>query len=97
MNYFYNTFEYIPKPGDTIDDNVVINELGEGGRSRVYKVKNMSLEVERVVKLLKKPNEIDEDRFVTEARISANLNHPNIVHCYRFGKFNDELPYIEME
>ena len=42
-------------------------------------------------------SEIDEDRFVTEARISANINHPNIIQCYRFGKYRGKVSYIEME
>ncbi len=91
------SIEYIPKIGERIDDNVIVEAIAEGGMARVYKVKNESLEVFRVIKLLKLSSEIDNDRFVTEARISANLNHPNIIQCYRFGKFKGKIPYIEME
>lgn len=88
---------HIPKPGDRIGDNTVIAALAEGGMARIYKVKNEVLEVIRVVKLLKPSPDFDSERFVTEARISANLNHPNIIQCYRFDKYEDAIPYIEME
>ena len=88
---------HIPKPGDRIGDNTVIAPIAEGGNARIYKVKNEVLEVFRVVKLLKPSSNFDNERFVTEARISANLNHPNIIQCYRFDKYEDTIPYIEME
>ena len=88
---------HIPKPGDRIGDNTVIAPIAEGGMARIYKVKNEVLEVIRVVKLLKPSPDFDSERFVTEARISANLNHPNIIQCYRFDKYEDAIPYIEME
>ncbi len=91
------SIEFIPKTGDRIDDNIIVNAIAEGGMARVYKVKNESLEVFRVIKLLKMSSDIDNERFVTEARISANLNHPNIIQCYRFSKFRDKISYIEME
>ncbi|MFC1476400.1 serine/threonine protein kinase [Fibrobacterota bacterium] len=91
----FNT--YIPRPGDRIGDNTIIAPLAEGGMARIYKVKNEALEVIRVVKLMKPVSNFDEDRFVTEARISANLNHPNIIQCYRFDKYKRVIPYIEME
>ena len=91
----FNT--YIPKQGDRIGDNTIIAPLAEGGMARIYKVKNEALEVIRVVKLMKPASNFDEDRFVTEARISANLNHPNIIQCYRFDKYKRVIPYIEME
>ncbi|MGD9202141.1 MAG: serine/threonine-protein kinase [Chitinispirillia bacterium] len=87
----------IPNPGDLIGDNRIIESIAEGGMARIYKVKNEALEVNRVIKLMKSTSDIDANRFVTEARISAKLNHPNIVQCYYFGKYNDSIPYIEME
>lgn len=89
---------YIPCINDHIGANVVVDIIAEGGMAYVFKVKNEALEVIRVVKLMKYAEDIDHDRFVVEARISANLNHPNIVQCYYFGKYaKSSLPYIEME
>lgn len=97
MGFDSTTRYFIPGPGDKIGPNVVIDQIAEGGMARIYKVKNESLEVTRVIKLMKPNSDVDADRFTTEARISANLNHPNIVHCYYFGTFQHGVPYIEME
>ncbi len=91
------SIEFIPLQGDSINGNIIVDAIAEGGMARVYKVKSESLEVFRVLKLLKLSSDIDQDRFVTEARISANLNHPNVIQCYGFGKYKDKIPYIEME
>ncbi len=94
----YSNYDFsLPLVGDRIDDNIIIELIAEGGMACVYKVKNEALEVVRVVKVMKTSSDVDADRFVTEARISANLNHPNIVQCYRFSKYKKTIPFIEME
>ncbi|MBN1981424.1 MAG: serine/threonine protein kinase [Chitinivibrionales bacterium] len=98
MLFRYPLSSGIPTVGDTIGDCTILDTIAEGGMSYIFKVRNEKLEVIRVIKLIKSVEDIDLDRFKTEARISANLNHPNIVQCYSFG--HDEhtsYPYIEME
>jgi serine/threonine protein kinase len=69
-----------------------------GGMAIVYEIWNQELEVKRAVKLLKPDHTPEgEDRFHTEMKITAKLHHPNIVEIYSVGKWNDQLPYIEME
>ncbi len=97
MNSTPSPTSFILKPGIHIGDNIIINPIAEGGMAHIYKVKNELLEVFRVIKLLKPGSDIDSERFLTEAKIHANLNHPNIVQCYNFGKYKDVIPYIEME
>jgi serine/threonine protein kinase len=65
--------------------------------ANVYKVWHEQLEVVRAIKILK-PGFDDESksRLETEAKISANLRHHNIVEIYGMGFWND-IPYIEME
>ncbi|NIQ59726.1 MAG: protein kinase, partial [Gammaproteobacteria bacterium] len=37
-------------------------------------------------------------RFLREARLSAKINHPNVVSVYRVGELDgDGLPYLIME
>jgi len=89
--------EQLLQPGDVVGHCRVIELLAAGGMANVYKVWHEQLEVIRAIKILK-PGYSDEakGRLETEAKISANLRHPNIVEIYGMGFWND-IPYIEME
>ena len=71
--------------------------LGEGGMAIVYEIWNEQLGIRRAVKLMR-PNSAVENRgrILTEARITAQLDHPNVINIYSVGEWNG-LPYIEME
>jgi serine/threonine-protein kinase len=75
----------------------MIRHLGSGGMADVYLVWHPRMEVYRAIKVIK-PGQPTQwvQRFETELRIFANLNHPNIVQCYGVGEWYT-LPYIEME
>jgi serine/threonine protein kinase len=71
--------------------------LGIGGMSNVYEIWNSHLEVKRAVKLLHPNYSLDsKQRFETEIKITAKLDHPNIVEIHAVGEWNG-LPFIEME
>ncbi|MBL9037949.1 MAG: protein kinase [Archangium sp.] len=59
--------------------------LGQGGMSRVYRVRDETLQREAALKVLR-PELITEDdaveRFIDEAKITAQLDHPNIPPVY---------------
>jgi serine/threonine-protein kinase len=75
----------------------IVRVLGSGGMADVYLIWNPRLEMYRAVKVMK-PGQSDSlvERFETEIRIFAKLDHPNIVHCYTEGNWHS-LPYLEME
>jgi serine/threonine protein kinase len=76
----------------------VLDHIASGGIATVYKVLHEELEVVRAIKMLKPGfTEETKNRFKTEAKISANLHHPNIVQTYTVDSWNDAVPYIEME
>lgn len=62
--------------------------LGQGGMSRVYKVRDEELGREVALKVLRgelaKENEVHE-LFIEEAKITAQLDHPNIPPVYAFS------------
>lgn len=62
--------------------------LGSGGMARVYRVRDEVLGREVALKVLR-PELLKEDAalasFVTEARITAQLDHPNIPAVYALG------------
>ncbi|MBN1602736.1 MAG: serine/threonine protein kinase [Chitinispirillaceae bacterium] len=84
-------------PGEKIGSGSVVELIGEGGMARVFKIWNEDLEMPRAVKIML-PSEKKEvaDRFVTEARLTARLNHPNIVLVFGVGEWNG-YHFIEME
>lgn len=88
----------MPKVGDKIGPNRVDLLVGEGGMANVYKVWHEGLEVVRAVKVLKKANHQEsKERFLTEAKILADINHPNIVEIHNIGYIDRQIPFIEME
>ncbi len=89
---------HLPRQGDKIGPNRVEQLVGEGGMATVFKVWNEGLEVVRAMKLLKRAT-IKEarERFLTEAKILADIRHPNIVEIYSIGLYEQHTPFIEME
>jgi serine/threonine protein kinase len=83
--------------GDKIGPNKIQALIGEGGSARVYKVWHEGLEVIRAVKLLKNTKKESRERFLTEAKILADINHPNIIEIHNIGFVVQQVPFIEME
>lgn len=81
----------------SLGSGVVTGILGEGGMAIVYQIWNDQLGVKRAIKLLR-PNSSKEhiERFDREIKITAQLDHPNIIDIHAVGEWNN-LPYIEME
>ena len=88
------------KPGMMLGDRYEIIELvGSGGMSEVYKAKDHKLNRYVAAKVLK--NEFSDDRnfvskFRVEAQSAAGLAHPNIVNVYDVGE-DEGIYYIVME
>ena len=77
----------------------IIEKIGTGGMSDVYRAKCHKLNRFVAVKVLKEEFTTDEEfikRFNTEAQAAASLTHPNIVSVYDVGSEGD-LHYIVME
>jgi tetratricopeptide (TPR) repeat protein len=74
-------------------------EVGRGGMGIVYKAKDTLLDRIVAYKILPSflsTNPSNFDRFLKEARLSANLNHMNIIMIFDTG-YEGELSYITME
>jgi serine/threonine protein kinase len=77
----------------------IIGELGSGGMGLVYHARDRVLDREVALKVLADQLAANPDfvqRFLTEARAAASLNHPNIVQIYDFGKTGNGH-YLAME
>lgn len=77
----------------------ILEKIGTGGMSDVYKAKCHKLNRFVAVKVLKQEfaeNENFVSKFIIEAQAAAGLQHPNIVNVYDVGEEND-IHYIVME
>ncbi len=74
-------------------------KLGEGGMGTVYLAHDLELDRQVAVKLLAK-NLVDDaevvERFEREAKLTAKLDHPNVVPIYDVGRHQGR-PYIVMK
>jgi serine/threonine-protein kinase len=73
---------------DHIEGYQIVAPLGRGNMALVYAAKQLNLDRVVAVKVLDPKLSFDNDfieRFVTEARAAARLNHPNIVQAYDVG------------
>jgi serine/threonine-protein kinase len=81
------------------DDYDVERELGRGGMAIVYRA--VERELQRPVALKVMPPELaltpqSAERFKREARMTASLDHPNVIPIYRVGE-TDGLFYLAMK
>ncbi|HEY0711049.1 MAG TPA: serine/threonine-protein kinase, partial [Polyangia bacterium] len=78
----------------------LLERIGEGSMGSVWKAMHETLERPFAVKFLK-DYELDserlEDRFLTEARVSAAVRHRSIVDVVDFGRTDEGTPYMVME
>jgi serine/threonine-protein kinase len=73
--------------------------LGRGGMASVYRARDAELERPVAVKVLAEhlaDQPAFHDRFLREARLAAQLSHPNIVQVFDVGE-EDGSPFIVME
>jgi serine/threonine protein kinase len=84
---------------DFLDEFRIIDVIGSGGFSVVYRAEDTQLDRSVAIKQLN-PDAFTEfgteDRFVREAKLAASLNHPNIVSIYTFKQRSGSL-FLVME
>ena len=68
--------------GDIIEFYQILKKIGEGGFSKVYKVKEKESDEIRAMKQVDKSKIIDINNFKTEIKILAMLDHPNILRLF---------------
>lgn len=79
--------------GTTVSHYRIVETLGSGGMGVVYKAIDLRLNRPAAIKMLggpsasgaREPNELQQDRFLQEARACAALDHPNIGVVYEVG------------
>ena len=87
--------------GQSLGRYHILEQLGEGGMATVYKARDVNLERDVAVKVIRAENfgsailERILKRFEREAKSLARLTHPNIVPILDYGEYNG-APYLVM-
>jgi len=88
------------EPGATVGAYKVVNEIGRGGMSIVYKARQ-SDPIDRTVALkIIRPHLLSPQalrRFIREQQALAMVSHPNIATLYTVGTTDSGQPYAAME
>ena len=94
----------VPSSGpDQFGQYEILERIAAGGMAELYKAKRTGVEGFQKIVAIKKilPHLADDEEFVTmfadEAKLAAQLNHPNIIHIYDLGKIQAGGYFIAME
>jgi serine/threonine protein kinase len=78
----------------------VQGQIAEGGVGQILKAHDVDLNRDVALKMLRERHVDDPDivrRFVEEAQIGGQLQHPGIVPVYELGLGDDQRPYFAMK
>jgi serine/threonine protein kinase len=81
-------------------DYELLEVLGEGGMGVVYSARQASIDRIVAVKMLKPEMMNDEElrsKFLSEAAITGDLDHPNIVPIHDLGSDEHGAPFYSMK
>ncbi|MCG8418560.1 MAG: protein kinase [Proteobacteria bacterium] len=87
---------YIIDAGTLVYHYEVIRPLGRGGQSQVYLARDTRLGRVVALKFLLITSHHRVDRFMAEARVTAQFTHENVVTLHEIGTFRDH-PYMVLE
>jgi hypothetical protein len=86
------------QPGQTFRDYRLIEKIGRGGMGEMWlavKLDHSGGDFKRFAVKVLLPELVEDDEFVRmfvgEARLAANLEHPNVVQVFEFGDHEDQL------
>src|SRR5262245_44326598 len=77
-----------------------LEEIGRGGMGIVYRARDNALSRYVAIKVLKDlipRNGQHVQRFLSEARITGQLQHPGVPPIYQVGELSDGRPYLAMK
>lgn len=74
-------------------------KIGEGGMGSVYRARHAMLRRPTAVKLLEpgKTTDVSVARFEREVQLTSQLNHPNTITIYDYGRTEEGVFYYAME
>ncbi len=92
--------DQMPDPSERAGRIQLLGEIARGGMGAVLKGRDNDLGRDLAVKVLLERHGDKPDlvrRFVEEAQIAGQLQHPGVVPIYELGTFADHRPYFAMK
>jgi TonB family protein len=92
-----------PSGPDRFGQYELLERIASGGMAELFRARRSGVEGFQKIVAIKKilPHIADNDEFIAmfadEAKVAAQLNHPNIVHIYDLGKIESGGYFIAME
>jgi len=86
----------MPEPGELVGQYELIRELGRGGMGTVFLARDTKLGRRVAIKFLQTTHHELTQRFILEARATAQAQHENIVVIYEVNE-HDAAPYMVLE
>jgi serine/threonine-protein kinase len=90
----------MPPNGPSVGRFQLQGEIARGGMGAVLKGRDIDLGRDLAIKVLLESQRDNPDivrRFVEEAQIGGQLQHPGVVPVYELGTFPDRRPYFAMK
>ena len=86
-------------PGTRVGDFVIEARIGEGGMGAVYAAVHPVIGKRAAIKVIRADacTGPARERFLQEARVVNQIDHPNIVDVFSIGELEDGRPYLVME
>src|SRR5262245_26662797 len=78
----------------------LLAEIGRGGMGVVWRARHLGFDREVALKFLNEKHDLhtlSAQRFLEEARITGQLQHPGIPAAYDVGRLADGRPYLAMK
>lgn len=86
--------------GQSLGRLQLLEQVGHGGFSVVYRAYDQTLDAQVAVKVLAENHSLDPDirkRFLTEGRLLRKVSHPALLEVYDVGETDDLQPYLVLE
>ncbi|MEZ4382362.1 MAG: SUMF1/EgtB/PvdO family nonheme iron enzyme [Nannocystaceae bacterium] len=80
-------------PPDEFDEYRIVRQLGRGSMGSVYLAHDVVLDRPVAMKFLGalRPDPVERERFLVEARAVARIHHPNVMSIFRVGEVKGRL------
>jgi serine/threonine-protein kinase len=87
--------------GNILGDWRIEKQIGQGGMGTVFSAVHQEIGKRAAIKVIRPGRVADDlhaaDRFLQEARVVNQIQHPNIVDIFHLGRLDDGAPYLVME